>query len=173
MKGLWSKLQLVVVSQMLYSLPRLLASPSFGGKVVEEIHWALLPCLSHPGAGDGVKRRMCRAVSHSAQGMRSFRIIWEALGKKGGEETAKAVTCWDFLSCEDHWCLFLGFSWLKTFDQVSPAFQKFALHHFSFMKHLYYYLFFLTERKLERIFPFTKKAKSKNSVQHLLCSEPL
>lgn len=65
----------MAISQAGSSLPRLLASPSFGGMVVGDIHWALLPCLSRPRVGDRLKSRIRSAASPSAQEMNNFRII--------------------------------------------------------------------------------------------------
>lgn len=56
--------------------------------------------------------------------------------------------------------------------RYSPTLWKFTLCHSTFTKHLHQYLFSLTKRNLKRIFTFTKKAESENSVQRLFCREP-
>lgn len=43
--------------------------------------------------------------------------------------------------------------------QVCPAFQKFVLFHFTFMKDLHQYLCLLTKRNLKRNFAFMTKGK--------------
>lgn len=49
--------------------------------------------------------------------------------------------------------------------QVSPAFHKFVLHYFAFMKNLHLYFFSLTKRNPKRIFAFRKKDEKQK--QHL------
>lgn len=60
-------------------------------------------------------------------------------------------------------------SW-KMHIQVSPVFWKLTLCCFAFTKDLREYLFSLTERNLRGLSLLWKKAKPKNSVQHVFCS---
>lgn len=53
---------------------------------------------------------------------------------------------------------------------VCSAFWKFALCHFAFTKDLHEYLFLLTERNLKESLLLQKKAKSRNSIQHVFYS---
>lgn len=55
--------------------------------------------------------------------------------------------------------------------QATPAFQKFSLHYFTFVKDLLEPVS-LTERKLKRSFAFMKKkANSERGLQSLFCRE--
>lgn len=86
MEGLWPTLRKGAISPMVKYLVRFFASLSFGNKKIEEINWAPVACLSHPGVKSRVKVRICSGVSHSSPWSDSIQNHPRGIRKRKEEE---------------------------------------------------------------------------------------